>query len=438
MYLSYRIPLITGIILILTAVVNIWAFQILSERYFNVYITELAQTNNQDTPDPDRIRALLQIGKLDKRDQAEYLAILSELSNLSTSIENISNNPELYMSNQNSSGDTMISIPLTSWEKNIFPTFDLWSFGKDTIEWRFVTNILQGIILVNIIWLLLILLWYFLWIRSIFLPIGTIIGNIQNIIDRKRYGTIRYSGKNEFMPLISTINNLHKSLSIQEKIRTEFLSDLSHEIRTPITAVQCYIEALEDGMMKLDKDTLSLLQSELSRLTSITGKIMDFESLTHDIFDSVKVERFSLRKITEEIAQEYLPQFQKKDQSLSLELPTDTMTSMDKNMYIQILHNIFSNCIKYAWENTILKIQYEKKEKEYIIQFSDNGQGIPDSELLFVKEKFYRVDKARTGSDKSMGIGLSIVDRIARLHRWSLSVEKNHPKWVRFIVKIGR
>ena len=380
--------------------------------------------NNRDTPDPDSIRALLQIGKLDKRDQAEYLAILSELSNLSTSIENISNNPELYMSNQNSSGDTMISIPLTSSEKNIFPTFDLGSFGKDTIEWRFVTHILQGIVFVNIIWLLLVLLWYFLWIRSIFRPIGTIIGNIQNIIDRKRYGTIRYSGKNEFMPLISTINNLHKSLSIQEKIRTEFLSDLSHEIRTPITAVQCYIEALEDGMMKLDKDTLPLLQSELSRLTSITGKIMDFESLTHDIFDQVKVERFSLRKITEEIMQEYLPQFQKKDQSFSLEFPIDTMTSMDKNMYIQILHNIFSNCIKYAWENTILKIQYEKKEKEYIIQFSDNGQGIPDSELLFVKEKFYRVDKARTGSDKSMGIGLSIVDRIARLHRGSLSVEK--------------
>ncbi len=394
--------------------------------------------NNRDTPDPDSIRALLQIGKLDKRDQAEYLAILSELSNLSTSIENISNNPELYMSNQNSSGDTMISIPLTSSEKNIFPTFDLGSFGKDTIEWRFVTHILQGIVFVNIIWLLLVLLWYFLWIRSIFRPIGTIIGNIQNIIDRKRYGTIRYSGKNEFMPLISTINNLHKSLSIQEKIRTEFLSDLSHEIRTPITAVQCYIEALEDGMMKLDKDTLPLLQSELSRLTSITGKIMDFESLTHDIFDQVKVERFSLRKITEEIMQEYLPQFQKKDQSFSLEFPIDTMTSMDKNMYIQILHNIFSNCIKYAWENTILKIQYEKKEKEYIIQFSDNGQGIPDSELLFVKEKFYRVDKARTGSDKSMGIGLSIVDRIARLHRGSLSVEKNKPKWVRFIVKIGR
>lgn len=98
MKLVYRIPLITGIILILTAVVNIGAFQIFSNRYFSVYISELAQVS--DTPDPTKLQALLQIGKLDKRDQIEYLAILAELSNLSTSIENISKNPELYMSNR--------------------------------------------------------------------------------------------------------------------------------------------------------------------------------------------------------------------------------------------------------------------------------------------------------------------------------------------------
>jgi signal transduction histidine kinase len=107
-------------------------------------------------------------------------------------------------------------------------------------------------------------------------------------------------------------------------------------------------KALEDGAMKIDSDTLPLLQSELTRLTTITGRIMDFESLTHDIFESVTVERFSLRKITENIADEYIPQFQKKSQNIVLDLPIDTMTSMDRNMYIQILHNIFSNFIKYA------------------------------------------------------------------------------------------
>ena len=391
-----------------------------------------------DAPDPDKLRALLQIGKLNKKDQAEYLAILAELSNLSTSIENISKNPELYMSNQSWSGDGMISLPIGRGEKWILPTFDLSALGQDSIEWRFVTNILRGIVFVNVIWLLFVLLGYFLWIRSIFRPIAMITRTIQSIIDRKRYGTIRYTGSNEFTPLISTINNLHKTLSIQEKLRTDFLSDLSHEIRTPITAVKCYLEAIEDGAMQIDTETLKLLQSELTRLTSITGRIMDFESLTHDIFDSVKVERFSLRRITEEIIEEYEPQFQKYSQSIVLDMPSDTVTSMDRDMYIQILHNIFSNFIKYAGKDTILTIEYEKKEKEYILSFTDDGTGIPESELAYVKEKFYRVDKARTGWDKSMGIGLSIIDRIARLHRGSLAVESRHPTWVKFVVKIGR
>ena len=290
----------------------------------------------------------------------------------------------------------------------------------------------------NLIWLLLILICYFLWIRSIFRPIGTITENIRNIIDRKRYMSIRYSGTNEFTPLISTINNLQKSLSIQEKIRSDFLSDLSHEIRTPITAVKCYLEGIQDGVMKLDTETVDLLQSELERLTHITGRIMDYESLTHDIFEQVKVERFSLRKVTEDILREYLPQFQKYEQSADILFPSDTMTSMDKSMYIQILHNIISNFIKYAGKDAILTFSYEKSEKEYIITFADNGEGIPDDELIFVKEKFYRVDKARNSSDKSMGIGLSIVDRIARLHRGSLDIEKNSPKGVRIIVKVGR
>jgi signal transduction histidine kinase len=283
-----------------------------------------------------------------------------------------------------------------------------------------------------------VLLSYFLWVRSIFRPIETVIHTIQNIIDRKKYATIRYTGNNEFTPLISTINNLHKSLSIQEKIRSDFLSDLSHEIRTPITAVKCYLEAIEDGMMKINNDTLPLLQHELTRLTTITGKILDFEVLTHDIFEKVTVERFSLKKITEKIILEYLPQFQKKKQSVKLELPHDTMIHMDQGMYIQILHNIFSNFIKYAGRETELLVSLIKSEKEYVLTFSDNGVGIPDEELAFVKEKFYRVDKARTGSDKSMGIGLSIIDRIARLHRGSLSIEKNLPHGVIVRIRIAR
>lgn len=123
MPLSYRIPLITGIILILTAIVNIASFQILSSRYFDIYITELAQTSN--TPDPEKLQALLQISRLDAADQAEYLSILSEISNLSDSLQNISKNPTLYMSKTGYSGDSMISLPVSTPEKTLFPTMNL-------------------------------------------------------------------------------------------------------------------------------------------------------------------------------------------------------------------------------------------------------------------------------------------------------------------------
>lgn len=415
---------------------NIGAFQIFSSKYFSVYIEELA--NADVSPDPNRIQALLQIGKLNKEDQAEYITILSELSNLSTSLENISENPELYMSNTSATWGSMISIPLIQSQKNIVPTFRLSALSEWTIEGKFVRNILRDMVLVNIAWLLLLLIGYSLWVRSLFRPIIVVTNTLQNIIDRRHYASIRYNANNEFTPLIRTINNLHKSLSIQEKIRSDFLSDLSHEIRTPVTAVKCYLEAIQDGAMELDKNTVDLLQSELERLAHITGRIMDYESLTHNVFDAVQVERFSLKKITQDIMNEYKPQLLKTNQKIEIDFPQDTMTSMDKWMYIQILHNIISNFIKYAWENSSLLISYKKDAKEYILTFSDDGIWIPSEELEYVKEKFYRVDKARTQSDKSMGIGLSIIDKIARLHGGALSVSENKPHWAKFIVRLAR
>lgn len=437
MKLVYRIPLITGIILILTALVNVVAFQILSEKYFEWYISELATTDN--TPDPEKLQAFLKLWTLDRSTREEYASIIAELSNLSTSLENISKNPELYMSNKTWSWDSQIALPVASpTEKNFFPTLNVRAFWEDTPEWRFATNTLKWLLWVNSVWLFIILISYFTWIRSIFWPIWVVTENIKNIIDRKKYASIRYGSYNEFSPLISTINSLHKSLSIQEKIRSDFLSDLSHEIRTPITAVQCYLEAIEDGMMKFDLKTQEMLQKELTRLIHITWRIMDYEHLTSDAFDHIHVERFSAEKSTEDLVLEYTPQLEKNNQKVILDLPQDTLTSMDPGMYAQILHNIFSNFIKYAGINTILNISYSKNKDFYIFSFADNGIGIPEEELVFVREKFYRIDKSRTQKDGSMWIGLSIIDRIARLHRWTLEIQKNSPKWVHITVKIGR
>lgn len=121
------------------------------------------------------------------------------------------------------------------------------------------------------------------WVRSIFTPIQNVTDNIRKIAENGEYTSLSYRKRDEFFPLISAINNLHKSLSIQERIRSNFLADLSHEIRTPITAVKCYLEAIEDGVMKLDTKTIHLFKNELDRLTSTTEEILEFERATHPI-----------------------------------------------------------------------------------------------------------------------------------------------------------
>lgn len=116
------------------------------------------------------------------------------------------------------------------------------NLDTSTPEGVFILKLLYRILSVNLIWLIFILLAYFLWIRKIFSPVNLIINQLRQYIDTAEYSGIRYTRNDEFFPLISTINNLHRSLSIQENIRSNFLSDLSHEIRTPITAVRLYLE----------------------------------------------------------------------------------------------------------------------------------------------------------------------------------------------------
>jgi signal transduction histidine kinase len=182
--------------------------------------------------------------------------------------------------------------------------------------------------------------------------------------------------------------------------------------------VKLYLEAIEDGIMQLDAKMICLLTKELSRLIEITEKIMKYEQFSSNTFQDIRVERFEYAKVAYEIIEEYQIQLEKTGQKVVCEFAENTLTRMDKNMCVQILHNIFSNFIKYAGNSTTLTCSYKKShDGYYILTFGDNGKGIDEKERAYVKEKFYRLDKGRTQKDGSMGIGLSIIDQIAKLHK---------------------
>lgn len=416
---------------------------------FVAYTDEIASNEQKGSLSPEKLRAVLDVSTLSTSKQDEYKAVVSELSTIATSLKNISDNPELYIQSGSGARDTTdwgYTLQVSTAKKTESPFANITSllanptpWDKDTPEWRLIIGLLTRLLITNIVVLLITLGLYYLWIRRVFAPVNLIIDRLRSYIDSARFQRIPYQRQDEFTPLVQTINSLYKSLRVQENIRSNFLSDISHEIRTPITAVRCYLEAIEDGMMALDTKTIPLLQTELSRLTSITERIMEYENLTHHYTDDIQVERFAVAKQIETIIYEYTPQLEKTGQQIIVLRESDMFIRMDRNSFIQILHNVFSNFIKYAGTNTVLTCQYTREKDTIKIEFSDNGIGIPTDEISLVREKFYRVDKSRTrDANMSMGIGLSIIDHIVRIHDGSLEIENNAPRWLSIVMTIPR
>ena len=238
------------------------------------------------------------------------------------------------------------------------------------------------------------------------------------------------------MPLITTLNELSTSLGRQEKIRNQFLSDLSHEIRTPMTAISVLLEAIDDGVMELDKSTILTLQSEMRRLVEITEHIMKGENFLSQNADEIVRQKVFLKPMAQEIIRQYQPTIQKNHQKILENFPENAYILANREQLIQVLHNIFSNFCKYAWENATLECSFKTQKTFNVLTFSDDGTGVSDEELPFLAEKFYKSDTGRTqnSDEMSMGIGLSLVSKIASLHGGSMRVEPTKPHWLTLIL----
>lgn len=169
---------------------------------------------------------------------------------------------------------------------------------------------------VNSLLIVFILLITYVWVRYTFRPVKRVTENISNIIHKKSYQELKYSKHDEFYPLIDTINTLNKNLSFQEKIRSDFLADFSHEIKTPISAIKCYLEGIEDKVLTLDEKMIELLHREIDRLIKISGSIMDFGAIDRLEHASCEKHRVDLVSMLHHVRDEYLPKLKKQTQEI--------------------------------------------------------------------------------------------------------------------------
>lgn len=211
----------------------------------------------------------------------------------------------------------------------------------------------------------------------------------------------------ELENLQNNIRYLSRNLKNQKYVRKQYAQDISHELRTPITNLQLYIEAIKDGVIDVDKQTLSSLLEETHRLE---GLVVNLNKSFNDNSEYLKINKkeFDLSQHIKLILDTIKPRLTKLDISLIEEIKDGVMIYSDKDKISQIIQNLISNAIKAIKEDGLIRVSlYEDKNNIYI-DIKDNGVGISDEKKEVIFERFYRIDDARNTKTNGHGLGLSI------------------------------
>ncbi len=220
---------------------------------------------------------------------------------------------------------------------------------------------------------------------------------------------------------IQDVTNIRKL----EKIRTEFVSNVTHELKTPLTSIRGFIETLRNGAIKdetVSDKFLDIIDIEAERLSMLISDILqlsEIESHTKDI----NITTFDIKKIVSECIEILKPEADKKDVSIKTEFNDNNLfINANKDRIKQMLINLLDNAIKYNKKGGSVLVSVFKQEGCLIIKIKDTGIGIPEEHLSRIFERFYRVDKGRSRNTGGTGLGLSIVKHIVNLYNGNINV----------------
>lgn len=231
----------------------------------------------------------------------------------------------------------------------------------------------------------------------------------------------------EIVELSDSINFLSESLAKQEDIRKKYASDISHELRTPITTLKSHLEAIIDGVWDSDKEHLNILMLEIDRLSSLVNDLKD--SFTSEEYTlNLNKTKFNLSKEMEDIVTTFIPIYTKENHNIDFSIEDTIDINMDKNKLKQIMYNILSNSIKYLNNKGTVSIILTKNRDNAIIKVIDDGIGIKKEDLPHIFDRFYRSDSSRNRNTGGTGLGLSIVKSFVEAHNGTINVVSSSGK----------
>ena len=265
---------------------------------------------------------------------------------------------------------------------------------------------------------------------------------VKNSLDRVTEGymdeTVTLTGYHEMEAISNSFNKMITRMQKLESSRQEFVSNVSHELKTPITSIKVLADSLlsqEDAPVELYQEFFTDIRDEVEREDKIITDLLSLVKLDKTSGE-LHITSINVNDLLEQILKRLRPIAAKRNIELVYESFRQVVAEVDEVKLSLAINNLIENAIKYNIEDGWVRVSLNADHKFFFIKVSDSGIGIPEEAQENIFDRFYRVDKARTRETGGTGLGLSITRNAIILHRGAIKVYSKEDEGTTFTVRV--
>lgn len=293
----------------------------------------------------------------------------------------------------------------------------------DSTQGALIRNLQVNTFQISLILELFVILFALIYSSSFSRRIGKIL-NSMRIIQNGDYGhKVSIGGHDELTVLGQEFNELTERLQTSEEMRRRFVSDASHEIKTPLASIKLLADSILQNDMDPDtmREFVGDIGSEAERLNRMTAKLLSLTRL--DSADTPpEAEIIPMKPTVNRVYRILIPTARAANVRMKLSLEDSCPVLITEDELYQVVFNLMENGIKYNRPGGTLTVRLARQDENAVLTVEDTGMGIPEESQVHIFERFYRVDKARSRASGGSGLGLAIVHSIVSSHQGTVSV----------------
>jgi two-component system OmpR family sensor kinase len=284
--------------------------------------------------------------------------------------------------------------------------------------------------------------------RSIAKPLRRMTAATEEIARGNYDQTLDITSPDEIGRLAASFNTMAREVKASRQTQRDFVANVSHELKTPLTSIQGFSQAILDGTADDEPNryrAVEIISGEANRMSRLVDELLDLARIESGQIKMMR-EPVDLAKVLETCVEKFALQAKESNVELELDTPALPLLTGDTDRLAQVFTNLLDNALKHTPPSGRVTIKAqelkekpkEKAEKASMVEITvtDTGSGIPPEDLKHIFERFYQVDKSRAGKDRGIGLGLAIAKQIIESHGGEISAESVVGLGTRFIVRL--